>query len=239
MDARALQDYTDVLQLAPTLAPAYAAIGRIQSRLGRRDEAIRDYDMALRLDPKGVDVFQDRGDARREAGDWPGALADYDRAIALDPRRADLYVMRGWGRLSAGVEWADNDARAYLALKGWQEPLSPYMALLAVLGARGTPREAEVRRLLDEALAKLKGKAWPIPVLRYFRGDLSEAALIEVASGIRQQTELHAFLGLDRLQAGDRAAALIHLAWVRDHGSPGSIASDVARAVLGRIEPGR
>ena len=192
--------------------------------------------MALRLDPKGVDVFQDRGNARREGGDWLGALADYDRAIAIDPKRADLYVARGWGRLCAGAEWADNDARAYLSLRGWHEPLSPYMALLAVLGARGTPREAEVRRLLEEALANLNGRAWPVPVLRYFRGDLSEAALVRAATGLRQQTEVHAFLGLDRLQAGDRTAALSHLRWVREHGSPGSIASDVARAVLGRID---
>jgi tetratricopeptide (TPR) repeat protein len=238
MNDRALQDYTDAVQLAPNLAPAYAAIGRIQSQLGRRDEAIRDYDMALRLDPNGVDVFQDRGNARREGGDWLGALADYDRAIAIDPKRADLYVARGWGRLCAGAEWADNDARAYLSLRGWQEPLSPYMALLAVLGARGTPREADVRRLLDEALASLNARAWPVPILHYFRGDLSEAGLVQAANGLRQQTEVHAFLGLDRLQAGDRTAALSHLTWVREHGSPGSIASDVARAVLGRIEPG-
>jgi tetratricopeptide (TPR) repeat protein len=238
MNDRALQDYTDAVQLAPNLAPAYAAIGRIQSQLGRRDEAIRDYDMALRLDPNGVDVFQDRGNARREGGDWLGALADYDRAVAIDPKRADLYVARGWGRICAGAEWADNDARAYLSLRGWHEPLSPYMALLAVLGARGTPREADVRRLLDEALASLNARAWPVPILRYFRGDLSEAALVQAANGLRQQTEVHAFLGLDRLQAGDRTAALTHLTWVREHGSPGSIASDVARAVLRRIEPG-
>jgi tetratricopeptide (TPR) repeat protein len=236
---RALRDYMAAVQLAPNLAPAYAAIGRIQSQLGRREEAIRDYDMALKLDPKGVDVFQDRGNARREGGDWLGALADYDRAIAIDPKRSDLYVARGWGRLCAGAEWADNDARAFLSLRGWHEPLSPYMALLAVLGARGTAREVEMRRLLDEALTNMNGRVWPVPILRYFRGNLTEADLVLSASGLRQQTEVHAFVGLDRLQSGDRAAALAHLRWVREHGAPGSIASDVARAALGRIEPGR
>src|SRR5262249_3427926 len=136
MRDRALQDYTEAVQLEPRFAPAYAAIGRIQSQLGHREEAIRDFDMALKLDPKGVDVFQDRGNARREGGDWLGALTDYDRAVAIDPKRADLYIARGWARLCAGVEWADNDARAYLSLRGWQEPVSPYMALLATLGAR-------------------------------------------------------------------------------------------------------
>ena len=236
MRDRALQDYTEAVRLDPRLAPAYAAIGRIQSQLGRREEAIRDFDMALRLDPKRVDVFQDRGNVRREGGDWLGALTDYDRAIAIDPRRADLYVARGWARLCAGAEWADNDARAYLSLRGWNESLSPYMALLAILGARGTPREAAARQLLDEALANLQGRTWPVPILHYFRGDIDEAALLRAADGEKHQTEAHAFLGLDRLQARDRPAALAHLRWAREHGSPGSIAADVARSALARIE---
>ena len=110
------------------------------------------------------------------------------------------------------------------------------MALLAILGARGTPRETAARRLLDEALVNLNGRSWPVPILRYFRGDLEQATLLRDADGARQQTEAHAFLGLDRLQAGDRTAALAHLQWAREHGAPGSIAADVARAALGRIE---
>ena len=86
-----------------------------------------------------------------------------------------------------------------------------------------------MRRLLDEAIANLNGRAWPVPILRYFRGELTEAALLQTATGLRQQTEVHAFVGLDRLQAGDRTGALPHLQWARDHGTPGSIATDVAR----------
>ena len=186
MRERALHDYTEAVRLEPRLAPAYAAIGRIESQLGRREEALRDFDMALRLDPKGmgVAVYQDRGNIRREGGDWSGALADYDRAITLQPKRADLYVARGWARLGSGSEWADNDARAYLELKGWHDGFSPYMALLAILGARGTPREAEARRLLDEAVVNSPRRTWPIPVLRYLRGDLDEAALFRAAGGL-------------------------------------------------------
>ena len=234
---RALQDYNEAIRLEPRLAPAHAAIGRIQSRRGRGVEAIHEFDMAVRLAPQELSVYSDRGHARREGGDWVGALADYDRAIAIDPKRAETYVARGWARLAAGAEWADNDARAYLSLRGWKDGLAPYMALLAVLGARGTQREADARRVLDEALAHLPHRAWPTPILSYFRGELTEAALLQAAVGARQQTEAHAFVGLDRFQAGNRAAALPHLRWARDHGAPGSIATDVARALLSRIEP--
>jgi tetratricopeptide (TPR) repeat protein len=240
MRDRALEDYTAAIQLAPRLAPAYAAIGRLEAELGHPQEAMRDFDMALRLDPKGVGVgvYRDRGNVRREEGDWAGALADYDRAIALQPRRAELYVARGWARLGSGAEWADNDARAYLALKGWHDPFTPYMALLAILGSRGTPREADARRLLDEAVVNQHRRTWPGPILYYFRGEIHEASLLRSAAGARQQAEAHAFIGLDRLTAGDRAAALPHLKFARDHGSPGSIAADVARAAIGRIQPG-
>jgi tetratricopeptide (TPR) repeat protein len=232
---RALLDYQEAVRLEPRLAAAYAAIGRIESQLGRRDAAIHDFDMAVRLDPKEAGVYHERANARRESGDWLGALADYDRAVAIDPKRAETYAARGWARLAAGFEWADNDARAYLALRGWNDGLSPYMALLAVLGARGTAREPAARRLLDEAVANLPRQAWPLPILRYFQGELTEAALLQAAAGIRQQTEAHAFLGLHRLQAGSRPASLTHLQWVCDHGSPGSIATDVARATLNRV----
>ncbi len=239
MRERALEDYSAATQLAPRMAAAYAAIGRIRAQLGHRDEAMQGFDMALRLDPKGmgVGVYQDRGNARREEGDWAGALADYDRAVALQPRRADLYVARGWARLGSGAEWADNDARAYLALKGWHDPFSPYMALLAVLGARGTPREADARRLLDEAVVNSPQRAWPIPIIKYFRGGIDENGLLRASDGTRQLAEAHAFIGLNRLQSGDRETALPHLEYARDHGTHGSIAADVARAAIGRISP--
>ena len=112
------------------------------------------------------------------------------------------------------------------------------MAMLAVLGARGTPREAEARRMLDEALANRPRRPWPVPVLHYFRGEIDENALLRSAEGSRQLAEAHAFIGLDRLQAGDRIAARPHLEYARDHGSPGSIAADVARAAMARIQPG-
>ena len=91
--------------------------------------------MALQLDPKEISLWEDRGTPGAEHGDWLGALADYDRAVVLDPKRAETYVARGWSRLSAGVDGADLDARAYLAIKGWRDGLAPYMAVLAVVGA--------------------------------------------------------------------------------------------------------
>ena len=112
------------------------------------------------------------------------------------------------------------------------------MAILAALGARGTSREVEARRLLDEAVANRPRRTWPGPLLRYFRREIDENALLRTAAGSRQIAEAHAFIGLDRLQSGDRSTARPHLEYARDHGAPGSIAADVARAAINRIETG-
>ncbi len=236
---RALEDYAATLRLNPQFAAAYAASGRLRDEKGQHDQAKHDYDMALQLDPKEVSLYHDRGNVRREEGDWRGALADYDRAIALDPTRAETYLARGWSRLSTGTRGADYDARAYIKLKGWRDRLSPYMAVLAVLGAREDRRTADAEQALDEALANLSARTWPVPVLLFLRGDRSEADLLRAATSDRQQTEAHAFLGIERNQVGDRTSALTHLHWARDHARAGSIAADLARAVLARVEPAK
>ena len=234
---RALQDYDATIRLDPKIAAAYAASARLREQEGQREHAIHDFDMALQLDPKEVSLYHDRGNVRRESGDWRGALADYDRAVVLAPQQAEGYVARGWSRLSAGVDGADYDARVYLRLKGWNDGLSPYMAVLAVLGARQSGRPDDAERALDEALANLSPRLWPVPVIRYLRGQLTEAALLQTAVSTRHQAEAHAFLGFDRLRASDRAGAILHLTWAKDNGASGSIATDVARAALSRIEP--
>jgi tetratricopeptide (TPR) repeat protein len=232
---KAIVDYNEAVRLDPRMAAAYAASARLRDESGQPDRAIHDYDMALRLEPKQVSLYYDRGNVRREAGDWQGALADYDQAVALDPKRAETYFARGWSRFSAGIEGADHDARVYVSLQSWRDPLSPYMAVLAVLGSRKAGRPAEGERVLNEALVNLSPRAWPVPVLRYMKGDMSEASLLQTAVSKRQQTEAHAFIGLVRLQHGDRNAAREHLHWASENGVAGSIAGDVARAALSRI----
>jgi hypothetical protein len=111
------------------------------------------------------------------------------------------------------------------------------MAILAALGAREARRPDDAERVVEEALANLSPRLWPVPILQYLRGRLTETALLETAASTRQQAEAHTFIGLDRLQAGDRAAALRHLQWGKEHGNAGSIAADVARAFLSRLEP--
>ena len=222
----------------PTFRPLLPPVRGCAKRSGRPDHAIHDFDMALQLAPKEVGLYYDRGNARRETGDWRGALADYDQAVVLAPEQAENYVARGWSRLGAGVEGGDFDARVYLQLKGWHDGFSPYMAILAVLGARQAQRPADADRVLDEALANLSPRAWPVPVLRYLRGQLSEDGPVPVGRQRRASKPRPTHSSVSTVcEPATARPALRHLHWARDNGTAGSIAADVARAVLSRVEP--
>jgi hypothetical protein len=69
--------------------------------------------------------------------------------------------------------------------------------------------------------------------------DVNEKSLMQAAVSKRQQTEAHAFIGLLKLERGDRDGAREHLRIATENGSSGSIAGDVARAALSRIEQAR
>jgi tetratricopeptide (TPR) repeat protein len=234
---RALEDYDVAVRLDPHLSAAYAASARLRGHNGQRDQAIRDFGMAIQLEPHEASLYYDRGNARRETDDWRGALADYDRAIVVAPKQAETYVARGWSRFCAGVEGADYDARVFIQLKGWHDALSPYMAILTVLGARQARRPGDADRALEEALANLPPRLWPVPVLRYLHGQINDTALLQAAVTRRQEAEAHAFIGLERLQSSDRASAIAHLQWAKEHGRAGSIALDLARVFRHRLEP--
>lgn len=230
---RALVDYEKAVELEPRLAAAHAALARLHESDGDVGRAARELDRAIELDPRATGLLRQRGDIRRESGDWTSALADYDRAIALDSHDPSTYVSRGWARLAAGVDGADFDARAFLIIQGYNAPEAPVMALLAVLGARAQGRKDEAARSLDEAIANIPLGAWPAPVLQYLRGTLNARALVSEA-GPGRAAEAHAYIGLERLWADDRAGALEHLREAAARSSRG-IAGDLARATLKRM----
>jgi tetratricopeptide (TPR) repeat protein len=183
-----------------------------------------------------VAVYRNRGNARRARGDWDGAIADFTHAIALDPRNADAHAWRGWSRLIADRDGADEDAKAYLALRPRDEKSTAYMAILGTFAARRNSRDAEADGFLAEALANTSPRSWPAPALRYLRHTITAKDLLAAAADDGQTTEAHAFLGIDLLLAGHKTAAAEHLRWTRDHGTGSPVALDLAREALRRIE---
>jgi tetratricopeptide (TPR) repeat protein len=232
----AIHDFNKAIELQPNAVRAYVGLASAHDALGHLENALSDYDMAIRLNPRDAAVHRDRGNARRASGDWDGAIADFASVIALEPRNSDAYISRGWLLYITGLPGAESDARTYLDLKGERDPFAPYMAILGALAARRAGHEAEARVFLDGALADHSTGPWPAPVLRYLRRIEPAKSLLESARTDTQKTEARVFLGVDLLQSGDRKAAFEHLRWVRDQGVKHSIATDLARETLRRME---
>ena len=151
------------------------------------------------------------------------AEALYNRALAY------LYM----GRVEAGT-----DARSYLQIKGWQDPQSPYIALIGSLGYRKGGQDAEAQRLLAEAAANCNPQAWPYAIIRYLRRELPSGALLAATANADQQTEARTYLGMDLARSGNRDQALPHLQWVRDNGNKGFVEYRFALAELRHLQSG-
>jgi non-specific serine/threonine protein kinase len=81
--ARALTEFTAVVEAQPNNADARFAVGLIQRRRGELDEAIRSEQEAIALDPKNSQIIWDLADTYDGARRPDDALACYDRAWAI------------------------------------------------------------------------------------------------------------------------------------------------------------
>ncbi|KAJ3062914.1 hypothetical protein HK102_008609, partial [Quaeritorhiza haematococci] len=160
---QALADYQAVEEADPKLLASYGGAHKVFAEMSRERMAVRT--PAPRVEPASeAETRLAEGRSLQASGDWAGAIAAFDKAVAADPRRGDSYIARGWSRLCADVDGAETDARAYLNLKGWADPASPYMAMLGVLAERRVGRDPAAYAFLEEALARLPQQdAWPRP----------------------------------------------------------------------------
>jgi TolB-like protein/DNA-binding SARP family transcriptional activator/Tfp pilus assembly protein PilF len=85
----ALAQFTKVLEMNPSFAPAYANVGHVMSRAGRPDEALEHVRYAIRLSPKDPNLGNwslYAGQIELERGRDAAALEWIKRAAALHPR---------------------------------------------------------------------------------------------------------------------------------------------------------
>jgi Tfp pilus assembly protein PilF len=64
--SRAVADLTEVIELSPRLAVAYANRGLFRLALGKDDEAEKDFSESLRLDPNLKQTLQQRIQSQKE-----------------------------------------------------------------------------------------------------------------------------------------------------------------------------
>ena len=121
---RAIEVYSDVIELNPRAAHVYNNRGEAYRIKNEIDRAIEDYTAAIELDLELVEAYNNRGVAYRNKGEIDDAIADYNAAIQLKPIYAEAYVNRGVAYNSKGeFEQAIENYNTALKLKP-KEPVT-------------------------------------------------------------------------------------------------------------------
>jgi tetratricopeptide (TPR) repeat protein len=91
---RALQDFTDAIRIAPTLARAFANRGAVHGAKQDFDKAIDDFTRVLALEPRSANAFADRAGMHRLTGSHDAAIRDYSEAIRINPAFGEAILNR-------------------------------------------------------------------------------------------------------------------------------------------------
>ena len=172
----ALADFNQAIQLDPNYAIAYFFRGDLYKRRGDFDRAMTDLNESIRLDPNYAKAYFIRGRLSYIKGSNPDAIDDYNRVLHLDPGDSFAFFNRGVAYFLLGGRTAD--AQADFKKANELNPKDAYTALWLDL----TERRNGVPSSLAETSKQLDMTAWPAPIIRQFRGELTAAQTIAAAA---------------------------------------------------------
>jgi tetratricopeptide (TPR) repeat protein len=140
--AKAVADFTKVLELKPGFARAYESRGLAHDDLGDRTKALADLDEAIKQDGNAWQLAYSRAVVRRADGDTEGALRDLDAAGDLKADATNVPLMRALVLADQGSYEA---ARAEInrVLSGGRGGASAHYARAAVAFEEGRIDAAE------------------------------------------------------------------------------------------------
>lgn len=169
----AIADYSNAIALDPADSTAYHDRAAVFQQNGQFDRAIADFDAALQLDPGDAYAYAERGHAYRATGRYDRALADFDAAIKLVPNEPYFYNSRAYLDFdTAHFATAEADFQRSLDL----DPAQPYTSLWLGL------TRAKLAGYNPASLPADNAAAWPMPIMRFYRGQLSAEAMMAAAS---------------------------------------------------------
>ncbi|OLE56068.1 MAG: hypothetical protein AUG51_00100 [Acidobacteria bacterium 13_1_20CM_3_53_8] len=234
-DARQLFD--TAIKVDPQNYLSYYYYALMLNADGQYEEAVKLLKQAAQLNGDSSRVFAEMGYIYLRLKRDDEAITALNRATQLDPFNDSIYRNRSYIylQLARGLLAASN-ALIYIRHVGWQDDHSAYMALAAHFGYRQARQTTDADHMLEEAASKLDASAWPYPVIRYLRHELSGEELLALATDNDKLTEAHAYIGLDLSLSGNRERAAEHLRWVRENGNRNFVEYPLALAELSRIE---
>lgn len=209
---RAIEDYDQVIRLAPNDADSFYRRGLCYFETNDYGRAIRDFDEAIKLNPDNAAIFQSRGQAYESRNDYDQAIRDYDRAISLQSsyglaffRRAKIYeAKRQYEHALADYE-AAAQADSKLAserAKGFvffylgrmtqsaemfetymkSNPNDTWVILFRYLAEAKIGNALAAARDLETDAISLKERRWPAPIIDFHLGRIDEKTMFAAAN---------------------------------------------------------
>jgi lipoprotein NlpI len=207
----ALGDFAKLLERAPNDPDTLFYRALIYVNQGKIESAVKDLTGVLKQRPEdGVSRLQ-RAGLLIALGRNEDAISDLNLLLKADPAALDALYNRGRAALLKG----DNGAAAddFAALMQARNA-NPYAALrLYIARARLGQKDAAP---LDAAAKNFPAEQWPMPVVAFYQGKMSEAGLMQAtalgnpAAAATVAAETHYYLGQWALLQDDRAGAIRH-----------------------------
>jgi|GEM_PF-1069031 len=213
----AIADYTQALTLDPKLAPALSDRAVAKQAKGDLKSALADFNQALVLDPKIADAYYGRGLIKEQLGDLDGSMADSSRAIDLDPKRSQGYYNRGFAKLVKGnLEGARADLQKFCELSSRNNFVDSARLYLWLIEMAQNPNGMANQDLSDALQNNWSQTSDDVitKIASYLLDRTTETDLIAAAASPNakkdagQHCEIWYFIGMKRLLAGDKVAAI-------------------------------
>ncbi len=206
--SRAIVDLQIVAAAAPRDPVPQLVMGYSHDALGQLPEALVAFIKACEGMPNQAEPWINRALLHARLGQLAEAVTNLDKAITLEPtdpmlrwNRATLRL-----RLGRGAE-AATDAAEVVRRAGWSQPLTPYAAILQVLGLRQAGRLSDAAKAATTATDACPAERWPCPMLHLAAGRAEQTAVLTTGEEAGKSGEAQAYVGLWLLWGSDATAA--------------------------------
>lgn len=206
----AIDDLTRAVELYPDYLAAFYLRAQVHALEGRADAADADYSKVLALDPDNANALNNRAWLRFHHQRWKETVADGQRVLELEPAAADAQRVVGF------AQFAQGDYAAAANTLGASADADPTTNSAYALFVRhhALLRRGEPDKRLATAWGAWQDEPWVQALAKFITGQLDEEALEAVAKDTADDAEraaraceMHFYIGLARLQAGDRSTA--------------------------------
>lgn len=237
--AAALRDLDRAIELKPDYTAAFYLRGQLREATDNPAGAAEDYSKVIELDPKHADALNNRAWIRFHELKWVDAIADGRATLALAPKAMVAMRVVGYSQFAQGDYAAATTSltAAADAASGTDNAYALFIRHFALV-RQGTP---------DKRVATSWGEwtdaPWLQALAKFIGGTLDEERLEAAAKDATDDDELagracemHFYIGLARLQAGDKSTARLRFQSAIATGQKTFVEHALAQAELQRMK---